>query len=73
MLQKLKAEENKLEFLRVRFQQDGSHSKRMIQQKRSSHRVKKDFESSKNLKIKVSEQNWSSQKNMLDISPQKHL
>ena len=69
----LKAEENGLEFLKVRFQKDGSHSKRMNSAKAELSKVKKILKVQKNLKIKVLQQNWSSQKNMLDISPQKHL
>ena len=48
----LKAEENRLEFLKVRFQQDGSHSKRIDSAKAELSKSKKDFESSKKLKDK---------------------
>ena len=48
----LKAEENRLEFLKVRFQQDGSHSKRIDSAKAELSQSKKDFESSKKLKDK---------------------
>ena len=48
----LKAEENGLEFLKVRFQQDGSHSKRIDSAKAELSQSKKDFESSKKLKDK---------------------
>ncbi len=43
----LKAEENRLEFLKVRFQQDGSHSKRIDSARAELSKSKKDFESSK--------------------------
>ena len=48
----LKAEENRLEFLKVRFQKDGSHSKRIDSAKAELSKSKKDFESSKELKDK---------------------
>ena len=48
----LKAEENRLEFLKVRFQKDGSHSKRIDSAKAELSQSKKDFESSKELKDK---------------------
>ena len=48
----LKAEENGLEFLKVRFQKDGSHSKRIDSAKAELSQSKKDFESSKELKEK---------------------
>ena len=48
----LKAEKNRLEFLKVRFQQDGSHSKRIDSAKAELSQSKKDFESSKKLKDK---------------------
>ena len=48
----LKAEKNRLEFLKVRFQQDGSHSKRIDSAKAELSQSKKDFESSKELKEK---------------------
>ncbi len=48
----LKAEENGLESLKVRFQQDGSYSKRIDSAKAELSQSKKDFESSKKLKDK---------------------